>query len=120
MLILPIKRKWFDMILSGKKKEEYREIKPYWTTRIIHWMGFPNAETESVKDLLRLHVTDRRRSVILRNGYGRDAPEVEVICKLSIGTGREEWGADPKTEYYRFHIEDIEWKSWEDKKGGEE
>lgn len=29
MLILPIKRKWFDMILSGEKKEEYREIKPY-------------------------------------------------------------------------------------------
>ena len=27
MLILPIKKKWFDMILSGEKKEEYREIK---------------------------------------------------------------------------------------------
>lgn len=27
MLVLPIKRKWFDPILSGKKKEEYREIK---------------------------------------------------------------------------------------------
>ena len=29
MLTLPIKKKWFDMILSGEKKEEYREIKPY-------------------------------------------------------------------------------------------
>ena len=28
MLILPIKRKWFDMILSGEKKEEYRDITP--------------------------------------------------------------------------------------------
>ena len=28
MLILPIKKKWFDMILSGEKREEYREIKP--------------------------------------------------------------------------------------------
>lgn len=27
MLILPIKRKWFDMIKSGEKKEEYREKK---------------------------------------------------------------------------------------------
>ena len=25
MLTLPIKKKWFDMILSGEKKEEYRE-----------------------------------------------------------------------------------------------
>lgn len=32
MLILPIKRKWFDMILSGEKKEEYRDIKPYYDT----------------------------------------------------------------------------------------
>lgn len=30
MLILPIKKKWFDMILSGEKKEEYREIKEYY------------------------------------------------------------------------------------------
>ena len=29
MLTLPIKKKWFDMIVSGEKKEEYREIKPY-------------------------------------------------------------------------------------------
>ena len=29
MLILPIKKKWFGMIASGEKTEEYREIKPY-------------------------------------------------------------------------------------------
>lgn len=29
MLVLPIKKQWFDMIISGEKKEEYREIKPY-------------------------------------------------------------------------------------------
>ena len=33
MLTLPIKKKWFDMIKSGEKKEEYREIKQYWFTR---------------------------------------------------------------------------------------
>lgn len=35
MLILSIKKKWFDMILSGKKKEEYREIKPYYKSRFL-------------------------------------------------------------------------------------
>lgn len=34
MLILPIKKKWFDMIVSGEKKEEYREIKPYYDSRL--------------------------------------------------------------------------------------
>ena len=33
MLTLPIMGKWFNMILSGDKREEYREIKPYYTTR---------------------------------------------------------------------------------------
>ena len=36
MFILPIKKKWFDMILSGEKKEEYREIKPYYRSRLIN------------------------------------------------------------------------------------
>ena len=30
MLILPIKKKWFNMILSGEKTEEYREIMAKW------------------------------------------------------------------------------------------
>lgn len=34
MLILPIKKQWFDMIRREEKKEEYRENKPYWTTRL--------------------------------------------------------------------------------------
>jgi len=33
-LILPIKKKWFDMILSGDKKEEYRDMKPFYDKRI--------------------------------------------------------------------------------------
>lgn len=33
MLVLPIKKKWFDMIAAGIKKEEYREIKPYYVKR---------------------------------------------------------------------------------------
>lgn len=42
MITLPIKKKWFDMI-SGEKKKEYREIKPYWTKRL----GFiSNSEKE--------------------------------------------------------------------------
>ena len=40
MLILPIKKQWYDMILSGEKKEEYREIKPYYEKRFsTYFMG---------------------------------------------------------------------------------
>lgn len=45
MLTLPIKKKWFDMIKTREKKEEYREIKPYYTTRFYgkqEWGAEPN------------------------------------------------------------------------------
>jgi len=29
-LTLSLNKQWFDMIKSGEKKEEYREIKPFW------------------------------------------------------------------------------------------
>lgn len=35
MLELVLKQKWYDMIESGEKTEEYRDIKPYWWTRIF-------------------------------------------------------------------------------------
>lgn len=35
MLVLPIKKMWFDKILSGEKKEEYRDLKPYWKSSDI-------------------------------------------------------------------------------------
>lgn len=40
MLTLPIKKKWFDMIVSGEKREEYREIKPYYDSRFMNAFGF--------------------------------------------------------------------------------
>ncbi len=35
ILHLTIKRKWFDLITLGKKPLEFREIKPYWTSRLL-------------------------------------------------------------------------------------
>lgn len=33
-LFLPLKAKWFDLIKSGQKTTEYRELKPYWLIRL--------------------------------------------------------------------------------------
>lgn len=32
VLTLAVSKEWFDMIVSGEKNEEYREIKPYWAS----------------------------------------------------------------------------------------
>lgn len=77
VLHLTLKRKWFDMIASGVKREEYREAKPYWTKRL------------TVKEYDAIH---------FRNGYSRTAPTVTVeFIGLDFGMGFPEWGA-PKDE----------------------
>jgi len=36
VLVLPLKEKWYRMIESGIKTEEYRELTPYWCNRILY------------------------------------------------------------------------------------
>lgn len=35
VLTLTVSKQWFDMIVTGEKTEEYREIKPYWVARLF-------------------------------------------------------------------------------------
>ena len=36
MLIFPLKKQWYEKIKSGEKTVEYREVKPYWKSRLWH------------------------------------------------------------------------------------
>ena len=97
MLVLPISAKWFDMILCGIKKEEYREIKPYYTSRF---------KTIGLLDRYGLP-TVMKTSIILRNGYSSTSRQAIVEVSLDIKKGREEWGAILGQEYYCLRIENI-------------
>lgn len=88
MLVLPIKKKWFDMILSGEKKEEYREIKPYYDKRLGHLTIGTGTVT----------------TIILRNGYSHSSPSIMCKCAVTIGPGIEGWGAEPNIDYYVLKI----------------
>lgn len=102
MLVLPIKKKWFEMIASEKKKEEYREIKPYYDIRLGKtFIGYEITEKEI--ELLRGNRT-LKEDIIFRNGYSYDSPSIKCKCVLRIGKGKEEWGAEPKKEYYILTI----------------
>ena len=94
MLILPIKKKWFDMILSGEKKEEYRDIKSYYITRFRNVWGYPAPWSE-------IH------TIRFRNGYSKDSPSFLADASLGIGTGKPEWGAEPNKKYYVLKIHGI-------------
>ena len=104
MLTLPVKGKWFYMELSGEKTEEYREIKPYWTTRILKWLGHEKSDEKGVLEMLRVQGTLKQREVVFRNGYSTHSPTFVAMCTLGIGFGREDWGAEAGKEYYVFTI----------------
>ena len=106
MLILPIKKKWFDMIASGEKQEEYREIKPYWDKRFRK--VFLYARLSEYSDSPTLPYGSDEHEVIFRNGYSKNSTSFIAKCTLSIGKGREEWGAEPGKEYFRIHIKEIQ------------
>lgn len=95
MLTLPIKGKWFDMIVAKEKKEEYRDIKPYYTKR-FETIGLLDQDGNP---------TDKTCPIILKNGYARDARTAVVIVRLRIGTGNVAWGAVEGENYYILCIE---------------
>lgn len=76
ILHLTLKKKWFDLILSGEKKFEYREIKPYWEKRLF------NPASSLIKNHSGLRHYDFIR---FRNGYRKDSPTMDVeYLALSI------------------------------------
>ena len=101
-ICIPIKKKWFDMILSGEKKEEYREFKPYWVRRLlgdkdakIEPYPIPTEPTffEKPKDL---------ETVTLINGYGHNRPRIIVeLLNINANIPNPKW-SPPDTKGYWF------------------
>lgn len=120
MLTLPIKKKWFDMIVSGEKREEYREIKEYYETRFQNLFGALTVHSVSVfsddeeyellqgKSVIKQIRKNSVQEVVFRNGYSKDSKAIKARCKLRIGKGRPEWGAEPDKWYYILEILNVE------------
>ena len=95
VLRLTICKKWFDMIVTGAKKEEYREIKAYWAKRLT-------TNCECYYDVANEYYCG---SIIYRpfthvlfiNGYSKNSPRIEKkIKEIYIGMPKkglcpEEW-----------------------------
>ena len=84
VLTLTVSKLWFDMIVSGEKNEEYRDIKPYWIKRLTTNCEVAYdvaAETYCGKVLYRPYT-----HVLFINGYRKDVPRIEKeIDSISIG-----------------------------------
>lgn len=73
-LQLTLMKEWFDQIEAGTKTVEYREIKPYWTKRLV----LPNGNPRPYD------------SVFFRNGYDPNCRKMKVEYK-GLRTGKKEY-----------------------------
>ncbi len=92
MLELILKKKWFDLIQSGEKLEEYRDITPYWCARILT-SSYDKAYGENMAKLLPFgYYNSKHSKVRFRLGYGKDAPEmVFKIRGVKVENPKPEW-----------------------------
>lgn len=90
VLPLVLKGKWYDMIESGEKTEEYREYKPFWESRIRNW-----------------NTLDKIRVVAFSRGYKKASMFYTVasvlIAKAADDSNHPEWG-EPKTLHFVIQL----------------
>ena len=106
VLILHVKKKWWDMIKSGEKPEEYRRLTDYWFKRLVEIVPYV-IEAKYKKGNIMLQTTGKTAAykkfdeVWLLCGYPK-LTEVDKIIKwinptIEIREGFPEWGA-PENE----------------------
>jgi len=80
ILHLTLKKKWFDMIASGEKKEEYREVKPYWINRLTWHEYHKLGEIEMIHALCKKETFKSKfyDAVTFKNGYQKDSPTITL------------------------------------------
>lgn len=102
ILDLPLKAKWYEMIESGNKKEEYREIKKYWIGRLAKCGGRNSYEKTGFycKKAICFSCITRGNGfhpkeythVCFRFGYTKRTMLFELES-ITIGVGNTNWGA---------------------------
>ena len=93
ILYLTLGKKWFDMIQSGMKKEEYREVKPYWDKRLI------NRDSVDLTSFKRFDV------IRFSNGYSRNCQQMDVEFKgIFLGTPKPEWSDNATGIHYIIRL----------------
>ena len=106
-LVLPLKKKWFDMIKSGVKKEEYRDITDYWIRRLVNlnmFQKFPTVDDIIVRQGQILNLFNDFDEVEFTCGYPRKGDKERRMVfdapTLRVGTGVQQWGAEVNKHYF--------------------
>ena len=120
-LRMPLKTKWFEMTKVGIKTEDYREITPYWCSRLLLWNGFKVSQKHWYRRLedfycktdiecLQEHFKNKDADFVkfdintITLGYPKTTDKDKILeiehKGIKIGTGNPEWGAEPYKIYF--------------------
>lgn len=98
MLTFNLKKEWFEKIKSGKKTHEYREVKPYWTTRIANYFDYSFCDIDDLKSgNVRYPIL---KDIIFKMGYTSEKIYARVVS-IKIVDGKN---TDLKTDKSVYDI----------------
>ena len=101
ILDLSLTYHWYDEIESGRKKEEYRQLKRFYYKRLLDFSSgvcidnLINAQNFAHYDAVRFH-----------RGQGGKTTMLFKIEDIRIGYGRPEWGAPDNEKVFIIQLGD--------------
>jgi hypothetical protein len=110
ILYLTIKKKWFDLIKAGIKKEEYRQLNSYWGKRLTKLINFKYIE--GMEALFKADPIIFREFDYIHffNGgsFSPKYPNFIIECKgIDIGTAITEWSDNLQGKTFRIKLGEI-------------
>ena len=115
-LHLILKRKWWDMIASGEKREEYRDVCHFWAVRLLDIQFCEFLDTVSFPNELIawLCVAISNGNISYRNydsvcfhlGYTKTSMTFRIeSIKVKIGEEcNQDWGAERNKYYFVIRL----------------
>jgi hypothetical protein len=115
ILDLSLTYHWYDMIASGEKKEEYRQIKEFYWKRLVDLDSIGGCYKGCVdyyqwyKPCFECHYIKWKHydAVRFHRGQGGKVSMLVECNGIHIGTGKQEWGAVPGEMYFVISLGNI-------------
>lgn len=117
-LMLPVRRKWFELIKSGNKTSEYRRMTPYWSARldskqfdkVAVTLGYPPKEDSSRR--LEFPWNGITTKIVACEEFG--AEPLRVFAIRLVDEARQFWTKDENALECVYCGAEVRRRSWED------
>jgi len=116
-LQLPLTRNWFELTKKEIKKEDYREITPYWCNRLLlfnskvkskEWWQYEffrfGCVPEIIENIQLFCIFKQYNFNIMTLGYPKSTDKDRILKLehkgIEIRTGSKEWGGEHGKKYF--------------------